>query len=105
MLRRGLTDRDLAVCDPQALHETEGVLVRAVGCSETRHRNAHYARTVVAQLIRREHAYKKRECAIESSGYTDLERLGVRVFPTTHKGAGLDREDIHAISIFFALCR
>ena len=99
MLRDGLAYGYLAAGDAELFHEVECVLVGAVGGAESRHGDPDDTCAVIAQQVGRCDGDKERPCRVESAGYTQHQRVGVGVLPSSGQAGRLNLQDVGAVTV------
>ena len=99
VLEDGLADIDFADGDAQTLHESEGVLIGAVGGAEARHRDADDVLAVIAQLVERAHSDEQRQRGVKPAADADDDAPATGVDQSLGESHSLNAEDVVA-----ALC-
>ncbi len=92
VLSDGLGNVYLADGDAKFAHERHGVVVGAVGSSESRHGDPYDASSVKAEEIEGAHAYQQCECGVESAADAHDDMLCVGVVEAFGESHDLDGE-------------
>ena len=90
MLGDGLGDAYLTDGDAKSLHEFDGIVIRTVGSTESRHRDSDDSLTVESQLIESLDSNEKSKGRVETSADTYHSRLGIDMIESFCEACHLD---------------
>ena len=96
MLHHGLGNIDFANGDAKTLHQGYGIVVSAIGRSESRHRHTDDAFAVITEFVESLHADKQRQRRIQSAADSDNNRLAPGMHQPFGQPCHLDVEDLFA---------
>ena len=96
MLGDSLGDTDLTDGDTQGLHEFDGIVVGAVGSTETWHRNTDDSLTIEVEFIERLYGNEQSQRGVESAADTNHGLLGIDMIESFGKTCHLDIQNLLA---------
>ena len=110
VLRNALANAYLTYSNAQALHKGHGVVVCAVCGTEARHRDAHNALAIVAQLVEGFNADEQGECRVKTATDANHDTLAMGVYQAFCQTAHLNTEylvtrSVHVVALWYEWMR